>query len=367
MTSQLGLLVVVVAAGLALWFTDVPAMLSGSDGSDSGRGGGAKAERGAVPVVVAPVRLRGEDTVVQSPGTGIATKSVTLYPETAGRVSEILFSAGQAVKKGEPLMRLDSRAEKLAVDLARVRLEEVRRNFDRKKKLAPRGAIARAELDLAETQLAAARITLAQREHELSERTLVAPFDGVTGIAQVDPGERVSQTTAVTTLDDRSTVLVDFDVPEAYASAVKIGAELVINAWAAGQQEFRGTIQAIESRVDPVSRTMRVRAAVPNPNDLLRPGMSFVVRLPLRGDPSPAVPSFAVQWDRQGAFVWRINGGRAERVGLRILKRTETTVLADAPLKEGDLVVVEGVQQMRDGVAVRIIEDGADGTGEGRG
>jgi RND family efflux transporter MFP subunit len=366
--KQLGLLVVLLAGGVALWFSDVPAMLLGGDNADGRAARSAKGVRGPVSVMVAPVRLLGEDTVVQSPGTGIASKSVTLFPETAGRVSAILFSAGQTVKKGDPLMRLDDRAESLAVDLARVRLEEVRRNFERKKKLAPRGTVARADVELAETQLAAARITLAQREHELSERTLVAPFDGVTGIAQVDPGERVSQTTAVTTLDDRSTILVDFDVPEAHAGAVRIGAELIINAWAAGERTFRGTVKAIESRIDAATRTMRVRAAVPNDHDLLRPGMSFVVRLPLRGNPYPAVPSFAVQWDRQGAFVWRVADGRAERVGLRILKRTDTTVLADAKLAEGDLVVVEGVQQMRDGATVRIIKGAPrEAEAEGRG
>lgn len=367
LVKQCGVLAVLVLAAAGLWYTDVPATLFGSGGPTAGPGGAAGGQEDAVPAVVRPVNLKSEDTMVQSPGTGIASKSVTLYPESGGRVREILFSAGKRVKKGDPLLHLDDRAERLAVDLARVRLDEARRNFERKKKLAPRGTIAQAELEQAETQLAAARIILAQREHDLSERTLVAPFDGVTGISQVDPGERVSESTAVTSLDDRSTLLVDFDVPEAYASAVTIGGKVLINAWAAGEREFSGTVQAIESRIDPVTRTMRVRAAVPNDRDLLRPGMSFVVRMPVRGEPYPAIPSVALQWDRQGAFVWRIANGKAERVGLRVLKRTETIVLADAPLAEGDLVVVEGVQMMREGAGVRIVEEKENLEGKGSG
>lgn len=352
--KQLAILAVVVLGGGALWLADVAALIGGTD-TRAQSGARSRGAGEAIPVITRPVQLASEATVVQAPGTGIAIQSVTLFPEAAGRVTEILFSAGKRVKKGAPLLRLDDRGERLAVQLARVHIKEARRKLDRMRKLAPRGTVARSELELAETALDAARITRAQREHELSKRTLVAPFAGVTGIPQVDPGERVSETTPVTTLDDRSTILVDFDVPEAYARGVEIGALIDITAWATGDRRFFGTVSSIASQIDAATRTLRVRAAVPNEEDLLRPGMSFVIRLALQGPRYPSVPSVAVQWNRQGAYVWRIADGKAERVPVRILKRTEDAVLVDAPLGEGEPIVVEGVQRMREGIVVRIL------------
>ena len=358
LAKQLIILVIVAAGGVALWFTDVPALLVSSDSAVRPNAGRAM-RNSAAPVITKSVELVSEATVVQAPGTGIAVKSVTLFPESEGRVTEILFSAGSKVGKGEALLRLDDRAEQLGVQLARVHVTEARRKLDRMRKLAPRGNVARSELELAETALSAVRIELAQREHALDERTLIAPFAGVTGIPQVDPGERVSDTSPVTTLDDRSTILVDFEVPEAYARGVRSGAAIDITAWAAGQKRFTGTVEAIASQVDAVTRTLRVRAAVSNKDDLLRPGMSFVVRMPLQGDSYPSVPSVAVLWDRQGAYVWRIRGGKAQQVRVRIRKRTEDAVLVEAPLVEGDSVVVEGVQRMRKGKAVRVLPEEA--------
>jgi multidrug efflux pump subunit AcrA (membrane-fusion protein) len=99
-----------------------------------------------------------------------------------------------------------------------------------------------------------------------------------------------------------------------------------------------------------------VRAAVPNDHDLLRPGMSFTIRLPLAGERFPSVPSISVQWDRDGAFVWRVTDGAAEQVFANVLKRSEGWVLLDGPLEAGDRVVVEGVQRLRPGRAVEIVE-----------
>lgn len=179
----------------------------------------------------------------------------------------------------------------------------------------------------------------------------------MTGIPQVDPGERVSETTPVTTLDDRSSVLVDFEVPEAYAGGVRIGTMVDISAWAAGQRRFEGVVESIGSQVDSATRTLTVRAAVANEKDLLRPGMSFVVRMPLRGEQYPLIPSVAVLWDQQGSYVWRVKNGKAERVPVRILKRNEGSVLVDGALNRDDSVVVEGVQRMRNGRRVRIVSD----------
>ena len=311
----------------------------------------------AAPVVVEEVRFASDAAILNAVGTGIARAAVELYPEAAGRVTAILFEAGEEVQEGEPLLRLDREEEELAVELATVRIEDARQRLQRYERAEPSGAVSASEVDAARVGLEAARIELAQAELALRHRTLRAPFAGITGIPAVDVGDRITESTIIGTLDDRSALLVDFEVPEAFAYGVRQGGRLDLETWARPGEAFEGEITAIGSRIDPVSRTLPVRATIMNDDDRLRPGMSFSIRLPLQGDRFPSVPSVAIQWDREGAFVWQVADGQAERVFADVLKRSEGWVLLDAPLEEGDLVVVEGVQRLRPGRAVEIVSE----------
>lgn len=318
--------------------------------------GAATAEPAPAPVVVEAVRYQGGAAVAEAVGTAESSEAVILHPESAGRVMEILFEAGQRVKQGQALLRLDSEAEKLAVELAKVRLQDARQQLARYQRAAPSGAVSATEVERAQTALSAARIELAQAELALNERTLSAPFNGVIGIPDVDIGERVTESSAIATLDDRSVILVDFQVPEAYAYGVGAGGAVEATAWALPGETFTGTVDSYASRIDPLTRTLRVRARLPNEADRLRAGMSFVVRLPLAGERHPSVPSVALQWDREGAYLWRVADGVAERVEAGVVKREGRWVLLDAPLAEGDVVVVEGVQRLRQGRRVEIVD-----------
>ncbi|HEX6142862.1 MAG TPA: efflux RND transporter periplasmic adaptor subunit [Geminicoccaceae bacterium] len=351
---QLALLAGLAALVIVGWFGG--ATLFGREGQEIAEEGPSDGAAVPAPVVVQEVRFASDAAILDAVGTGIARAAVELYPEAAGRVTEVLFRAGLEVEAGDPLLRLDAEEEELAVELARVRIDDARQRLERYERAEPSGAVSATEVDAARTQLSAARIELAQAELALRRRTLVAPFAGVAGIPEVDVGDRVSETTTVGTLDDRSDLLVDFEVPEAFAYGVRRGGELTLTTWARPGETFAGRVESIGSRIDEVSRTLRVRAAVPNQEDHLRPGMSFSIRLPLSGDRFPSVPAIAVQWDRDGAFVWRVAGGAAERVFASVLKRSEGWVLLDAPLEAGDRVVVEGVQRLRPGQPVEIVE-----------
>ncbi len=120
-------------------------------------------------------------------------------------------------------------------------------------------------------------------------------------------------------------------------------------------RSFVGKVSEIDSRVDPISRNVRVRAAVANTADLLRPGMSFTVRLSMPGKTFVSVPELALQWDRDGSFVWVIRQGKSEKVAVRPVRRTSGRVLVDGPLTSGETVVVEGVQRLREGRGVRVV------------
>ena len=126
-------------------------------------------------------------------------------------------------------------------------------------------------------------------------------------------------------------------------------------------EQFSGLIDAVDSRVDPASRTIRVRARIDNPDDVLRAGMSFAVSMAFPGDRYPAVNPLAVQWDGQGSFVWQIVDNKSVKTRVRIIQRNSDQVMIDAALKEGDLVAIEGLQRVREGGAVEIANAQTDG------
>ena len=143
-------------------------------------------------------------------------------------------------------------------------------------------------------------------------------------------------------------------MPAALAFGVRKGASFKAMTWALRGERFTGTVTALGSRIDQDTRTLHVRARIPNKKDVLRPGMAFSITLPLAGKRYPSVPSVSIRWRRKGAFVWVVRDGAAVRVPVEVIKRNEGWVLVDAKLKEGEDVVVEGVQQLRPRMKVRV-------------
>ncbi len=348
---QLALVLAVAFVVGAAWLFDLPALLGGAQAP--GRGS-KRTARPKPTAIVRPVTFASDAAVLRAVGTARAVRSVTLYPEGSGRVTEVLFSAGQKVRAGTPLLRLDGDAETLAVELARLKLEDARQRLARYEPLAASGAVSRSQVYQARTDIPAARIALAQAELALAKRLVVAPFTGVVGIPEVEAGQRITPETPIAAFDDRGSLLIDFAVPEVSARGVRVGAPLRVSTWGGREQPVIGHVETIGSRIDPASRSLRVRALVSNSGDRFRPGMSFSVRLVLAGREYPAVAAVAVQWNREGAYVWRIRDGKAERVRVKVLKRSEGTMLLDGPLSPADLVVVEGVQRMRPGREVQV-------------
>jgi RND family efflux transporter MFP subunit len=277
-----------------------------------------------------------------------------LFPQAAGQVTAVNFEAEQQVPAGAVLLRLDDEAERLALELAELQLENARQQLARHERVAGSGAVAAAAVDEVRTAMAAARIAVAQAQVNLGNRRLTAPFAGVVGIPLVDVGDRVTESTAVTTFDDRQALLIDFAIPELFAQGLALGHAVRVRSWALPDIEVAGQVVAMESRIDPATRTLRIQARVPNADDRFRPGTSFAVRLQLGGRRFPAVSAGALQWDRDGAYVWRVTDARAERVNVHVLKRGGGWVLVDGPLAEGDRIVVEGVQRLRPNLPVSV-------------
>lgn len=318
----------------------------------SGESGPESPHATATRVIVAPIAYESEQTRVEAVGTSRAIRSVELHPESSGEVVAVNFQPGERVSSGDVLVELDARDAILAVELAEVRLKDAERLFERYRKTGSSGAVLPTTIDAAETQAEAARIELDKARIALDHRTIEAAFDGHVGITEIDAGDRVDPTTMITTLDDRSALLVSFPVPEALVGELSVGDSVSLGTWADRKNRLRGEIVDIGSRIDPATRTFVARARVSNDDDQLRPGMSFRVRIEINGNEYPVIAETAVQWGAEGAYVWSIVDGVARRVPVNIVQRNQGRVLVDADLDRGVLIVVEGIQRMREGIAV---------------
>ena len=364
---QILLASVVLIGGAALWVGLSPAsstllsklgVSSAVPGSESG-GQAANGQNGApralqapfvLTVAVAPGRINDRLSAI---GTGEAIQSVVVTPQVAGTVAEVFVKSGDHVEKGAPLARLDNAEQLIARDQAQVALKSAREKADAYGNMT--SSVARLDVFNARIAVEAAQLALDTAELNLKRRDIVAPISGIAGIVTLNPGDNVTTQSAILTLDDRSELLVDYWVPERFSHALKIGMPVEATSVARPADLFPGAIEAIDNRIDQTSRTLRVRARIPNAGDVLRAGMAFSVAMSFPGETYPAVDPLSVQWDSAGAYVWRVTKEmKAEKVPVRIVQRNPDRVLVEGALETGDAIVTEGLQRVRQGAAVRL-------------
>lgn len=305
-----------------------------------------------VPVVVAPLQLDHARTRLEAVGTSRAQQSIELHPATSGEVTAVNFKPGQRVSAGDVLIELERRDEELALSLAEVQMQDAERLYDRYQRTGSSGAVLPTEMDAARSAVEAARIQIERARVALDYRTIEAPFDGYVGITDVDPGDRINPDTVITSLDNRDSLLVSFSVPEALIGELRVGDDVSVATWSSREPTAAGRVVDIGSRIDPATRTFEARASVDNKDDALRPGMSFRVSMNLEGTAYPVIAETAVQWGADGAYIWTVVDGHAQRIPVNVVQRQKGIVLVDGELDAGDLVVVEGVQRLRHGLEV---------------
>ncbi|RVB76121.1 MULTISPECIES: efflux RND transporter periplasmic adaptor subunit [unclassified Mesorhizobium] len=320
----------------------------------AGQAGSGNAAGQRVTIVASPAAAAVINDRLQAIGTGRANASVTVNPYSSGRLVEFVVESGAHVEKGQVIATLDSDTEVIAQDRAKVALQDAQAKLVRVKSLRASNAATAVAVADAEVVLANAKLALRDAELALQRRSIVAPIAGVVGILPISAGNYVTSQSAVATLDDRSSILVEFWVPERFAAAVKVGAQLSATPIANPNNAYTGTVAAIDNHIDEASRTLLVKAKIANPADSLRAGMSFRIAMKFPGDSYPAVSPLAIQWGSDGAYVWAIAEGKAKRVAVRIIQRNTETVLIDAPIVSGDMVVTEGTQSVSEGGEVAI-------------
>ena len=228
-------------------------------------------------------------------GTVTGVRSVVLSNESPGRVRRIRFESGAVVEKGQVLVELDTGVERAQLGSARSRRDLAVVTAQRSRALFSRNAIAQAELDRDEANLKGTERDVAALEAEIDRKMVRAPFAGRLGIREVDVGEYLAAGTRLTVLEALGEVFVDFSLPQELLGIVKEGMPVRVVVERASPSTIDGVVAAVEPAVDDVTRSLKLRATIPNPNDRLRPGMFVSVSVVLpKAKPVVAVPATAI-------------------------------------------------------------------------
>lgn len=353
--KQIAVCVVVAAAAFGGW-SWYNAGRTGTEATgtppSAGQNSGA---RNAPLVMTKPAQKQIVNDKLSAIGSGVALNTVAVMPYSSGTIRQFLVSAGTLVKKGQIIAELDAETEQIAVEKAQVLLKDAEITQKRMATLRASNTATQVQVVAADLALANAKLAVKDAELALSRRSVEAPIAGIVGILPVDAGNYVTSSTTIATIDDRSKLLIDIWVPERFAPQLRIGQVVTAIPTALPGKSFQGQISALDNMIDAASRTMRVRAEITNPSDVLRSGMSFTVTILFPGDQYLAVDPLSIQWDGDGSYVWRIDrDGKAERVAARIIQRNANAVLVESELAEGDVIVTEGVQNVREGGSVTV-------------
>ncbi|GHF26960.1 MexH family multidrug efflux RND transporter periplasmic adaptor subunit [Kordiimonas sediminis] len=338
--------ILILIAGFAVY-------LFTADSKDAARGqfGGRM-----VTVEVADVTSREFSDIVEALGTAKAHESVTLTSRVSDTVSDVLFNDGQHVKKGDILVKLTSLEEEAQVHEAQANFEEAESQFKRIEDLVKKGTASTATLDAQQRKLTEARSRLEAAQARLQDRVIAAPFDGVLGLRQVSEGSLITQSTPITTIDEINLIYLDFSVPERFIATVGQGQTVAAKVDAYPEHTFVGVVTSIDSRVDPATRTVIVRAEVDNSDLLLRPGMLMTVQVTSRTWTALSVPEESVVPTGGKMYVFTVKDGKSEQNEVKLGLRRPGYVEVLEGIEEGDQVVTAGTLRLsRPGMPVRIL------------
>lgn len=306
-----------------------------------------------VPVDVVTVSLEAFDVQAQATGTLLARESVELVSELSRRLLKVRAEEGAQVKKGQVLFELDSADLNAELGRLEVQARLAKVTLDRSEKLSSEGLSTQQELDTARANLDAADAQRRVLGVTLAKTIIRAPFAGTLGLRRVSEGAWLSPSTVLATLQDTSTLKLDFTLPERYAGLIAVGSEFKFKIGGNGST-FQGKVLAQEPTVDRQTRSMLVRGVVEQKPSLL-PGTFATVEVPLRTEQALLVPAIAVVPDVDGRRVFVVQDGVAHAVRVELGARTTDRAQVLSGLKPGDQVVVSNLLRMRNGVKVKLL------------
>jgi membrane fusion protein (multidrug efflux system) len=334
-------------AGGAWWYFYAQAPAATGAAGPAARGGFP------VPVETARVQVGPIERRLTAVGALRSNESVTIRPEIAGRVAEIRFDEGEPVRQGRPLVVLDDSVYRAEVEQVQASLELSQANFDRAVDLLKRNVGTTKARDEAFAELRADQASLELAKARLDKTVISAPFDGVVGLRKVSVGDFANAGDDVVNLEQIDPLKADFRVAEGYLGALRPGQRIELGVDAFPDQSFAGEVYAIDPLIDEGGRSILLRAKLPNPDDVLRPGLFARVTLVLNErDGAIQIPEQALVPQGQDQFVFKVEGGKAAFTKVATGIRREGMVEITDGLGPEDEVVTAGQLKLRDGAEV---------------
>lgn len=369
---HLFLVIAAAVLGLMIVAAVLRVAFAGDEGGPGGPGGGRGGPGGGRGQAVseAVVTLRPFSDQINVLGVARGRRSVNITSSTSELITAVLFSDGQRVAAGTPLVQLQAREEDASIIQARAQLAQAQREYDRFKDLAERGVAPRVSAEDAETALETAQAVVSAAEARRGDRMIRAPFAGTLGLSTVTAGTLISPGAVIATLDDTSVIRVDFPVPERYLGVLRQGLPIVATADAYGSERFSGRIALIDTRINETTRAVTARAEFPNPGGRIRPGMLMRVGIQQGQRQTPSVPESAIQYEGEGAFVYRIAAGERGSTAQRVTVETGAVengfVEIVSGLSANDHVVGSGLNRIQPNAPISVAgAGGARGGGRG--
>lgn len=292
---------------------------------------------------------------VEALGTSKANESITVTPKVTEVVTQVNFNDGELVMKGRLLVQLQDREQLARVTVAKVKVKDHQRELERIRTLVTSQTIAELERDRLQTLIDTAKAELVQAESALKDRRITAPFSGSLGLRQVSIGALVTPGNAITTLDDISVIKLDFSVPERFLQALALGKTVEATAVAFDGEIFNGKVVSIDSRINPKTRAVIVRAEIPNPKQRLLPGMLMKVKLIKTSRDALILPESAIIPIQDRHYVYLVNEEgviEQKQVSLGLRKRGWVEILDGVMLN--DQIVIRGLLKVRPGDKVKV-------------
>ena len=317
----------------------------------------AQAPNRAPPgVVVAPAEMRSFPLAVEALGNALANEAIEIRSEITARLTAIKFEEGQMVQAGDVLVELENVEPLADLAAARANLVDSGSQFRRSRELFKTNVVSESQLQQLEATREADRAAVAAAEARLADTVITAPFSGRLGLRRVSVGSLVSPATVITTLDDIRFIKLDFAIPEVFLSRIEKGLSILAHSVAWPDVEFVGTVSSVDSRVDPVSRTITVRSIIPNDSGRLRAGMFLTVTLLKESVEALMIPEQALVPDRSVQSVMVVGADDiVEQRVVRIGRRRPGEVEIIEGLTEGERIIIEGTQKARNGQPVTVL------------
>lgn len=295
------------------------------------------------------------EVVVEALGTGKANESVLITTQTSDIVHKIHFDDGDRVKADQVLLTLIDLEEKAQLAALDVDLQEANRQLKRVVNLAKNNVTSEQLLDEQQAKVNALIAEMNVLETQMLALEVRAPFDGLLGLRQVSVGALVRPGDAITTLDDLSTLKVDFNIAEVHLPSVAIGQNIRATSIAYPSETFEGQIVSIGARVDPATRAIQIRANINNQDFKLRPGMLLQINLQKKLLTTLVLPEASLVPEEDKHFVFVVKDGAVTKTQVKIGLRKPGKVQIISGLNQGEQVVIEGALKLRDGSKVKVL------------